>query len=219
MEKLFLRARDGCALNVHVLEARNAKAAVQILHGMEEHQERYRAFAEFLNQNGFSVVSSDMRGHGGTAECLGYFKDKKGYLELVEDQKTVTDFIKKRFPRLPVYLFAHSMGTVTARVLLQQNSRDYEKAVLSGYPNYRRGVGLGILLAECVKAFRGAKYQSGLIRWLSIGSFNRRIEHPKTDSDWICSNALCIRACGMKYWRRQIMRGCVASSCAPSAAA
>lgn len=56
---------------------------------MEEHQERYEKFIKFLNENGFSVVSSDMRGHGTSAGFLGYFKDKNGYIELIEDQKAL----------------------------------------------------------------------------------------------------------------------------------
>lgn len=187
-EKIFIKARDGYDLDIRIFKAKNAKAVVQVIHGMEEHQERYAAFAEFLNQHDLSVVSSNMRGHGSTAEHLGYFKDRKGYLELVEDQKAITDFIKKRFPRLPIYIFAHSMGTIITRVLLQRDSCSYEKAALSGYPNYQRGAGFGILLADIIKAFRGPKYKSGLIRSLSIGSFNKRIKNPKTDSDWICYN-------------------------------
>ena len=186
MEKTTVRARDGYQLDVHVWEAKRAKAVVQILHGMEEHQDRYQAFLEFLWQNGFSAVSSNMRGHGGTAECLGYFKDREGDRELVEDQRAITDFISRRFPQLPIYIFAHSMGTITARVLLQQDSRRYEKVVLSGYPNYRTGVRFGILLAGIVQAFRGAAYKSSLLHSLSVGSFNRQIQNPKTDCDWIC---------------------------------
>ncbi len=188
MEKLWIEARDGYHLDLRVYEVKQAEAVVQIIHGMEEHQGRYEAFAEFLNQNGFAAVSSNMRGHGSTAECLGYFKDQKGYVELVEDQKTVTDFIKRRFPQLPVYIFAHSMGTITTRVLLQQDSRSYGKVVLSGYPNYQRGTRLGILLTGIIKTVHGAEYKSRLIDSLSVGAFNKYVKNPKTRCDWICYN-------------------------------
>lgn len=193
METVWRKARDGYRLNLHVWEAPQAKAVVQILHGMEEHQGRYAPFAEFLHANGFSVVSSDMRGHGASAGDLGYFKDDKGDLELIEDQRSIREWIEGRFPGLPVYLFAHSMGTITARVLLQQDSRRYEKAVLSGYPNYQAAAGLGILLADLIKALRGPKYKSALLQWLSVGSFNRRIENPRTDCDWICRREETVR--------------------------
>ncbi len=188
MEKLFLDARDGYKLDVHVFEIKKAKAVVQIIHGMEEHQERYEPFIEFLNKNGFSVVSSDMRGHGNNAKDLGYFKDKNGYKELIADQVAVTEFIKTRFADLPVYIFAHSMGTIITRVLLQEHSENYAKVVLSGYPNYQKGTGTGIFLANLVKAFHGPKYKSKTIRKLSIGFFNNKIKNAKTEVDWICHN-------------------------------
>ena len=97
MEQIFLKARDGYKLNVHVFEVKNAKAAIQIIHGMEEHQERYEEVVDFLNKNGYSVISSDMRGHGSTAPNLGFFKTNNGYKELIADQKTITKFIKEKF--------------------------------------------------------------------------------------------------------------------------
>lgn len=194
MEQSYITAKDGYLLEAHIFEARNPKAAVQIIHGMEEHQGRYEAFAAFLNENGFSVVSSDMRGHGKSAKDPGYFKDKGGYLELIEDQRAVTRLVKERFPDLPVYIFAHSMGTIITRVLLQQHSNDYEKVVLSGYPNYRKGARFGIFLANTLKAVMGAKYKSRLISSLSVGAFNKDVKNAKTSCDWISHNKKNVRS-------------------------
>ncbi len=178
----------GYKLDVHIFEVENAKAVVQIIHGMEEHQGRYEKFVKFLNENGFSVVSSDMRGHGTSAEFLGYFKDKKGYIELIEDEKSITKFIKERFKNLDIYIFAHSMGTIITRVLLQENSKDYKKVVLSGYPYYQIGAHFGIIVANIIKVFKGAKYKSKLLSKLSVGAFNKVIKNPKTKCDWISHN-------------------------------
>ena len=62
MEQIYLKAKDGYDLNLHIFAVTEAKAVVQIAHGMEEHQERYEDFISFLNKNGYSVVSADMRG-------------------------------------------------------------------------------------------------------------------------------------------------------------
>ena len=86
MEKIILNSIDGYKLDIHVFDTNTPKAVIQIIHGMEEHQERYEVLARFLNDNGFSVVSSNMRGHGQNAEILGYFKEKDGYKELIEDK-------------------------------------------------------------------------------------------------------------------------------------
>ena len=194
MEKLYLNARDGYELDVHIFKAENAKAVIQLIHGMEEHQERYEKFINVLNENGYSVVSSNMRGHGENTKDLGFFKEKNGYIELVEDQKVISNYIKEHFPNLPIYIFAHSMGTIITRVLIQENSSNYKKVVLSGYPNFQIGAYLGIVIANIIKTFRGPKYKSKLIASLSVDSFNKYIKNPKTKCDWISHNEDNVKA-------------------------
>ena len=72
MEEVLIRAHDGYRLLLNVYEVENPKAVVQIAHGMEEHQGRYKAFAQMLNENGYTVVSADMRGHGKMPKTLGF---------------------------------------------------------------------------------------------------------------------------------------------------
>lgn len=191
MKKLQIPSRDGYPLSLRIFEADKAsKAVIQIIHGMEEHQERYQDFARFLNEQGFLVVTSNLRGHGAEVphEDLGYFKEKNGYRELVHDQIYIRALIRNRYPDLPVYLFAHSMGTIIARVLLQTQSKHYEKVVLSGYPNYQAHTALGIFCSAAIRTLRGSRYKSKFLQKSSVGTFNQSIINPKTDSDWICAN-------------------------------
>ena len=46
------------------------KYFVHIIHGMSEHAARYDEYAKWLNSNDIHVFSSDLRGHGKTAETL-----------------------------------------------------------------------------------------------------------------------------------------------------
>ena len=64
MKKVNLNSVNDYKLSLTVFEAASPKAVLQIVHGMQEHKERYYAFAEFLSKNGYHVVVSDMRGHG-----------------------------------------------------------------------------------------------------------------------------------------------------------
>ena len=84
MIEYFLKAQDGYELCLNIYDVKNPKAVVQIAHGMEEHQGRYKDFAEMLNKNGYAVVSADMRGHGKYAKTLGFFKKKEGYKRSIE---------------------------------------------------------------------------------------------------------------------------------------
>lgn len=188
MKQVFIKSVDGYRLDVNIYSAENPKAVVQLVHGMEEHQGRYKLFAQFLADNGYTVITSDMRGHGKSAKDLGFFAKSGGYKLLIQDQKAITEYIKQNYKGLPVYLFAHSMGTIITRVLLEHNSQDYAKVVLSGYPCYQKLTGVGILLAKLVKLFKGAKYKPKFIENLSVGVFNKQIKNPKTSVDWVCAN-------------------------------
>jgi alpha-beta hydrolase superfamily lysophospholipase len=78
MEYSILKSFDNEKLYLKIYKVDNPKGAIQIVHGMMEHQERYRDFAHFLNQNGYTVITSDLRGHGSNCTELGFFKNKYG---------------------------------------------------------------------------------------------------------------------------------------------
>lgn len=188
MEQIVLDSSNNYKLSLTVFEATDAKAVLQIIHGMQEHKERYYPFAEFLSSKGYSVVVSDMRGHGKNAPILGHIADKEGEKILIEDQRNIYNYIKGRFPGLPVYLFGHSMGSIIARVLLQTNSADYKKTILSGYvsPNPASPVAVG--LGNMVRGTKGSQKSSKLLASLALGPYSKAVKERKTDLDWLSSN-------------------------------
>lgn len=194
MEKVIIRAEDGYKLCLHVFAVDHPKGYVQVIHGMEEHQERYEPLVHRLNAAGYTVVSSDMRGHGETAPVLGYFGEERGSYYLLTDQIRITAYIRYRFHVDRVILLAHSMGTVIARNLLQSQSQHYEKVILSGFPCVNPATNLGICLTGILKKWKGGDYYSGLVQKLAIGTFNLKIPHRKTEVDWISVNEDNVRA-------------------------
>lgn len=188
MKLEILKASDGYELSLVIYEIKNPKGVFLVMHGMEEHKERYDWTANELNKNGYNVVVSDMRGHGQNAPCQGFFNDKKGYQRLINDYNEITSFIKGAYKELPIYLLAHSMGSITARALLMTNSFDYRKVVLTGYPNYNGLTPIAIFLTNIVLLFKGPKSHSKLLDNLSTGAFNKNIENPKTPLDWLSYN-------------------------------
>ncbi len=185
MKAYELKARDGYPLSIHTFDGKEPTAVIQLIHGMEEHQGRYEDFIHFLTQNGYCVVSSNLRGHGKNAPELGHFKDRGGSVELVKDQILIRRMIAKLYPGMPVYLFAHSMGSVIARVLLQTHSAKYDKVVLSGYPCFRYGIAIGLPLSSLIGKWNGPKYKSWLLERISVGVFNNSIENAETPFDWL----------------------------------
>ena len=99
------------------------RAIFRISHGMAEHRLRYAEFAQNLAQLGFVVVTSDHRGHGGSAaspEELGYFNKHKGWQKCVNDLYELMIQVKQEYPDVPVILFGHSMGSIMARSFVKR---------------------------------------------------------------------------------------------------
>ena len=188
MKQIKIKSTDNYMLSLNLYETKKPKAIIQIIHGMEEHQGRYAEFATYLANEGFMVVTSDMRGHGPDAKELGYFKDKDGHKQLIEDQKIIRAYIKEHYNGTPVYLFGHSMGTMIARVLLQTESKSYDKVILCGYPNYNPAAVGGIAISSLIRTFKGPKYDSKLLQDMTTGSFAKTLENPKTPLDWLSYN-------------------------------
>lgn len=184
MEKVTLLGANDYNLSLLVFAAEKAKASLQIVHGMEEHKERYIAFAEFLAKNGYNVVVADLRGHGEDAPLLSHIADKKGDELILEDQKLITKYIKERFDA-PLVLFGHSMGSIIARVMLQKDSKEFKKVILSGYVNPNPASGVAVCLGGFTKLFKGGKGHSKLLTTLAVGNFSKAVKDRKTDLDWL----------------------------------
>lgn len=150
-------------LKIAVFEVENPKAIIQIIHGAKEHKERYYEFIKFLNQNGYTVLISDNRGHGASINENYYLGAIYNYKDLVNDQQKITNYIKEQYPNLPLYLFGHSLGSMIARVYLEQGDNKIDKLVLSGTANYI-GLGkIGILVGTFLATIKGKNSYSKLL--------------------------------------------------------
>lgn len=163
----------------------NVKAVVQISHGMAEHAARYLQFAEYLCENGFAVVLHDHIGHGESAaspEQLGYFGEH-GEQSFVEDMKTVTDWVEKEYPALPLFLLGHGMGSLIARNYTAQYGNLLAGAVYSGTSGSNPALGFGLLLCNVLIKCKGEKYRSKLLDKIAFGAYNKKTEK-RTPCDW-----------------------------------
>lgn len=98
------------------------KGILQIIHGMQEHMERYDEFASFMCDNGFIVVGNDHLGHGLTvlSEELGYFAKDNADVIVGRDVHRLKKMTEGEYPGLPYFilvLFAvfHSPAMVSKR--------------------------------------------------------------------------------------------------------
>ena len=184
-EEVKTKSTDGRLLYLAVYETEDAVACVQLIHGMAEHKGRYDDFARFLAKNGYNVVISDLRGHGKDAPVLSHIADENGDKLLIEDQRAITAYIKDRFSGMPIFLFAHSMGTIIARVLLQTDSAEYEKVAFSGYVSPNPLSGFALFLSRMFRIFRGSKGRSRLLTSLALGPYIASVANRSTPHDWL----------------------------------
>ncbi len=192
-KEITINSVDGYRLDLHLFEAPEPKAVIKFIHGMEEHQGRYTPFAEFLQKHGYTVVTADMRGHGEHALTLSHIADRDGARLLIEDEEAALSRIRELFPDVPVFLFAHSMGTIIARKLLQTHSRDFAKVALSGYPNPQSAARAGALLVSALTAFKKPQGHSRLVDNMVLGGFSKAVKDAKTPLDWLSADGKNVR--------------------------
>lgn len=164
--------------------------AVQIFHGMAEHIERYEDFALFLNRNGFVVIGNDHRGHGKSLKSegdTGIFSEKNGWELALGDTRKVTNQLKEQHRNLPVFIFAHSMGSFFARNYIARWGNEISGIILSGTGNQKMFmVSILRFLVKFEILFRGLRHRSTFFDNLSFGSFNKPFEpNARTPFEWL----------------------------------
>lgn len=166
------------------------KAIVQIVHGMCEHKERYLPFMQYLNTRGYICIVHDHRGHGKSirsTDDLGYFYDG-GYTAMIDDAHAVTAWAKQHFPRLPLYLFGHSMGSMVVRAYTKRYDSELSGLIVCGSPSYNAGSIAGRGVAKLLSLLRGSHHRSAFIQKLAFGHYNQKFGQVQSPNAWICSD-------------------------------
>lgn len=166
MEKEF-KLIDPYENEIHVYlwtsQTQSVKGVVQIIHGASEHMGRYRDFALYLNSIGFIVIGNDHLGHGKTDEDSEsvYFADSIGFHKVYEGVKTVRDYIEEHYPKLPVIMFAHSMGSFIGRYAILYDHARYDEAIFSGTGWFNTlQIHYSIWIAKLIIKSKGQRYVS-----------------------------------------------------------
>lgn len=187
-DKRFPSANGIFDIHYRIWQPDEVRGAVQIMHGMAEHIERYDSFAKFLASNGILVFGMDASGHGKSVrrdEPLGYFGEKDGWDHLIADNKTLHDTVLKEYPSVPCILFGHSMGSFLARSYAGRMGYDYEGFVFSGTSGKNWALPFGKCIAKAaIKRGEGKKPNKKLDS-LSFGSYNKRFCPARTPFDWL----------------------------------
>ena len=169
-------------------ELNEYKGVVQLVHGMQEHIDRYSDFANFLAENGYIVVGHSHLGHGDsvtTKEEYGYFAEKDGWWRLVEDVHLLQNKVQKKYPDMNYIIMGHSMGSLVVRSYLTKYKDNISKAIISGTSGQKYGPIAGQVLINIIKLAKGDHYRSQLVEKLITGSFNDNFKPNRTNADWL----------------------------------
>jgi len=171
------------------------KAIVVLVTGMMETAERYDPFAQYLNAQGCSVYCLDHFGQGRNCETLdglGVWPED-GFQRSIDVVHQLICSVKQ--PALPLYLFAHSMGSYITQGYIQQHGDAVDKVVLCGSSG-KRAISP---IAAKIAAFRAKthprdSYRDQLMNDLMFGSYCKRIPNSRTAFDWLSVNEANVEA-------------------------
>lgn len=187
--KEILNGRDGYKFSVSFwIPEGSPRGIVQILHGMVEYIDRYDEFASFLATNGFVVAGDDHRGHGLTAgeENLGKVPEGHTYFDTIDDAFVLTEYLKDKFPELPIFLFGHSYGSFLAQGYIEKHSKDIKGCVLCGSAKMDTpDVKMGKAVANLQFKLYGKDKPANLIRKLSFGGYDKPFKKEKRANAWL----------------------------------
>tara|TARA_R110001583_G_scaffold8327_5_gene40034 strand:- start:2980 stop:3885 length:906 start_codon:yes stop_codon:yes gene_type:complete len=216
-EIITITAKDGRRIQVKCWTSETAKAYIHICHGMAEHMNRYNEFAQFLYTQGYNVICHNHRGHGEN-EILGHYANEDGWSKTIQDIVDVQEHVIQN-KELPLFLFAHSMGSFIAQGYAIRYGNRLSGLILSG-TNYQHPFmyHAGRIIAHLEKFRLKEGSPSSVMDKLSFASFNNHFKPNRTDFDWLSrdpeqvdkyiNDSLCGFPCSAETWR-QLLSGLI----------
>ena len=113
----------------HWLPDTAPKAALLVIHGLNEHSGRYAHLADFFTQRDIAVFSLDQIGHGKSEGTRSFVKQ---FSFLIDDLVTYIGLIKGIVGDIPLFTIGHSLGGLINPVFLFDHQDLVSGAIFSG---------------------------------------------------------------------------------------
>lgn len=208
-ERVVINASSGMEnkLTGYLVPAQKGEAClgtIQIVHGMADHFSRFDRMIQYFTSNGFNVCGVDIMGHGETVALnegngipCGYFGDNPDSAEcIIKDVVSMRQKAVSRFGDKPFILLGHSMGSFITRNIIsrEEYAKGYDAFVLSSTMGKNPAAGAGKLMAKLFVLFGQGKKQGSFLNAISFGSYGKRIDNPRTEFDWLTTDAKAVDA-------------------------
>ena len=178
----FTSEFDGLTVSAFIARPEgNINGIVQIVHGMNEHKERYFEFMDYLAAEGFITVICDNRGHGrsiAAPEDLG-FMYRNGGEGLISDIYQLKKSVRSAYPDYPYFMVGDDIGALAVRCMLREHDDDLNGIVLLSSPSYSRFTRYLRNISAEVSQKHGSRYISDLVYDVREETFNKQFSSVK----------------------------------------
>lgn len=190
IEELILISNvDHHQMNGTIYRPSKVEKMVLLIHGMADHELRYKEVATQLVKENCLVLCPDLRGHGRSPHdsTMGYFAKSDGAFKMIRDLYQLVKQIQETYP-VDLILLGHSMGALFALDYLKRYPKDIKGVIISGTPakNDLASIAKGLLNFV---AKRKPKEPNVMIQNLMNKTFNKGIQNPTSDIDWVSANS------------------------------
>ncbi len=201
-------SKDDRHTKIHALkwepESGDTVAVLQLVHGMQEHIERYSEFASFLTTKGFTVYGHDHIGHGDSVEKdedRGIMHCKHPDDVMIEDMFQNYRIIKEQYADKPYFILGHSMGSYLLRKYLCVKATELHGvngAIIMGTGTEPdAAIAAGNMLCNILMAVKGRDARSPFIRSLMFGSSYKQFDVTglkDPSNSWLSKNEESVKA-------------------------
>ncbi|AKU79983.1 alpha/beta hydrolase [Spiroplasma turonicum] len=139
MKEIKLNTYDNELIHTYIFdEVVNPKGIFQIIHGSCGHILFYKDFIKYLNSNNYIVIGFDLRGHGKTCNENNkrFFSEIDGWTKIVNDVKTINDYIRINYKGLKIFVLGHSLGSFVLRGFISKYNSLINGCIMTGTGYY-----------------------------------------------------------------------------------
>lgn len=200
-EEIYFPSRDNHT-QIHAVrwvpKTEQPVCIVQIVHGMAEFVERYEDFARFLTDRNVLVTGEDHLGHGRSIredKNPGYFCEQDPATVVVRDVHRLKKITQEKYPGVPYIILGHSMGSFITRNYMCRYGSGINGAIICGTGMQPKAlVNMSKFVTAIQRALMGDNHKSNFIDKVAFGSYNSRIENPRTSKDWLTRDEAIVDA-------------------------
>ncbi|BAK44645.1 alpha/beta fold hydrolase [Eggerthella sp. YY7918] len=162
---------------------------VQLVHGFGEHSRRYLHMIVALMDAGFIVAADDHVGHGKTAIANDTWGDwgDAGCHTMMEDEHSLMELTREKYPDLPYFMFGHSMGSMIARDFAATYGDELTGLIICGTPGiFRMTDEVAPKLQAAIDEGKAHESDPAFVGELMGWMFARCEEGAQLGNEWIC---------------------------------